>query len=228
MEHTPFEERGHKALSQPILRREEIARLSKEAREQLTTKTSEEILNFFRTVAVEYKDMSQMYEVLRGQKMIVRRDSPEHIISAIEENEPIHIVFPEGERYSNAVVWSPEQGIRGLENAYLEGYGTTNDVVSVIGVAQDAVVDIVSLEDASQQFAGLDRTYVRSIQGDIAPEKIMFVSVRIPAFAYPESDMTPKERDHFEEWVEATEEGKTVAPQFIHRGFLFTKNLAKQ
>ena len=228
MEHTPFEERGHKALSQPILRREEIARLSKEAREQLTTKTSEEILNFFRTVAVEYKDVSQMYEVLRGQKMIVRRDSPEHIISAIEEHEPLHVGFPKGERYSNAVVWSSEQGTRGLENAYLEGYGTTNDVVSVIGVKQDAITDITALDDASQKFAGLDRRFVRSIQGDIAPEDILFVSVRIPAFAYPESKMTAHERDHFEEWVEAKEEGKKVTPQFIHRGFLFTKNLEKQ
>jgi hypothetical protein len=160
--------------------------------------------------------------------MIVRRDSPIRILEALTEHENMHIDFPNGERYSNAVIWKPDQGVRGLENTYLEGYAEANGIVAVMGIKQDAINDIVALEDASQKFAGLDREYVRSIRGDIAPEDILFVSIRVPIFAFPEKDMTEEERGRYEEYAEQREGGKKVPPQFIHRGFLFTKNLRKQ
>ncbi|HEY5383569.1 MAG TPA: hypothetical protein VIJ88_03385 [Candidatus Paceibacterota bacterium] len=216
------------ALSKTILPWSERSKLSPETREHITTTTSQEVLTFFREEAVEYDNLSHMYDVLKGQPLFVRRESPERILAALENNESLHIGFPEGERYSNAVIWSAAQSTRGLENAYLEGYGEANGVVTVMGFKQEAVHDVVSLDDASQKFAGLDRTYVRSIRGEVRPEDILFVSVRVPLFSFPEKDMTPEEQERYEEYEESKKSGAKTAPQFIHRGFLFTKNLEKQ
>lgn len=227
MEQPRFEKKPQKPTLGGMSWRE-MSQLPKEERDRLIANTGQEILNFFRENAVEYTDVSNMYDVLRGQQMIVRRESPEKLLETIGENVPLHIDFPAGERYSNAVIWNPEQGVRGLDNAYLEGYGASNGVVSIVGFKQGAISDVVAVEDASQRFAGLDRAYVRSVRGDVAPNDILFVSIRIPAFVFPQKDMTEQELERYEAWEEERAQGKDATPQFIHRGFLFTKNLGKQ
>jgi hypothetical protein len=227
MEQPQFEKQPQKTMRGGMSWRE-MSQLPKEERDRLIAETGQEILNFFRESGVEYTDISAMYDVLKGQQMIVRRESPEKLLEAVGERVPLHIDFPPGERYSNAVIWNPEQGVRGLDNAYLEGYGASNGIVSIVGFKQGALEDVIAAEDASQKFAGLDRAYVRSVRGDVSPDDILFVSVRVPAFAFLQKDMTPQEQERFEEWEEERSQGKNPAPQFIHRGFLFTKNLGKQ
>jgi hypothetical protein len=139
-------------------------------------------------------------------------------------NIPITIDFPDEKRYSNAVLWNPTLGSRGLENTYMEGYGQFNSIVSIIGFRAGKDMNIENLPDASQKFAGLDRRYVRSIQGSIDPEDILFTSVRVPIFAFPEADMTDEELERKDAYFE----NRNAGPAFIHRGFLFTKHLKKQ
>lgn len=190
--------------------------------------TAREVLDFFRGHAVEYTNMNELYAVLKGEKMVVRRDSPERILEAIEDNSPISIEFPQGERYSNAVLWSAKEGSRGLENAYLEGYGQANGVVTVLGVRQSTFADITELPDATKHFAGLDRSLVRSVRGTIKPQDILFVTARIPADAFPKEEMSDTELEKYEEAVDAKKFGERAEPLFIHRGYLFTDHLEKQ
>lgn len=206
----------------------EFSQLPPVERQQVMETTAQEVLDFFRSHATEYAEVSKLYSVLKGEDMVVRRDSPERILGAIEDNAPMSIEFPKGERYSNAVLWSAKEGTRGLENAYLEGYGQANGVVTVMGVRQSAISDIVELPDATNRFAGLDRSLVRSVQGIINPQDILFVTARIPASAFPKKEMTSAELEKYEEIAEAKKTDERAEPFFIHRGYLFTDHLKKQ
>ncbi len=227
-----------KPLTQNLLTTKELNELPKQEKKELIEKTGQETLNFFRTHATEYTDINKMYDALRGEPLIVRREDPERIIDALNNDESYSIDFPEGERYSNAVVWSGEQGVSGLNNAYLEGYGQVNGIVTVVGVKQEALHDVEAMDDAEQRFAGLDRTHVRSVKGEIGPKDIVFVTVRIPSIAFSEEEMSDSEYDRFDSYKQQLEqfaaakasgkEPKLPTPQFIHRGYLFTDNLSKQ
>lgn len=206
---------------------EAFTKLPEAQKRELMENTSEHVLGFLREHAAEFTEMSRLYEALKGEQTIVRRDSPERILEAIESDTPIHIDFPEGTRYSNAVIWSAQDGPNGLQNAYLEGYGHANGIVTVMGVRRGAISDIEQLSDSAQRFAGLDRSLVRSIRGDIRADDILFVAVRVPAHVFRESDMTESERDRYDEFLSDKEEGKKVQPMFIHRGYLFTDHLTK-
>lgn len=177
---------------------------------------------------VEYTRVSEMYVALRGEKIFVRREDPRRVVEAIADHEPISVGFPEGDRYSNAALWEPAQGVRGLDNAYLEGYGHGNSVVTVIGFRAPGGMDVQTLPDAKREFAGIDRTNVRSIQGEIHPEDILFVSTRAPIFAFPEEEMTEGELDILDRYSELRDRGMQVQPVFVHRGYLFTEHLKKQ
>ncbi len=176
-----------------------------------------EIINTLkRSGATEFTDVRKMYAALGNTNLIVRREAPERIVESIELDLPIQITFPDGERYSNAVEWQPNLGSQGLNNAYLEGYSHLNGVVTVFGFKTDNQVDVQSLPDASQRFAGLPREYVRSVKGTVHKDAIVFVSVRIPFLSFPSSQMTPEELD----LLELIQSGEEKKPQFIHRGYL--------
>ncbi len=228
MEGQPRFEKNQNSPARNPLPWSEFSQLPQQERQQLIEATAQEILGSLRGRATEFKEMNQLYAVLKGEQMVVRRDSPERILETIEDSAPIHINFPKGERYSNAVLWSAKEGTRGLENAYLEGYGQANGVVAVMGIKQSALPDIMEMPDATKHFAGLDRSLVRSVQGTINPADILFVTVRIPAESFSEKDMTESELDAFAEFLDKKDSGGKVAPLFIHRGFLFTDHLTKQ
>lgn len=203
----------------------ELTALPRPERDRVITESAHEIISELRaTGAIEYTNMSEMYGILGNMDILTRRESPDRILEALATNTSILIDFPDDKRYSNAVLWNSTLGSRGLENAYLEGYGQFNSIVSVIGFRVDEKVDIENLPDASQQFAGLDRAYVRSIRGSIDPDNLLFVSVRIPIFAFPENEMTQEELERRDAYFE----NPKASPAFIHRGFLFTDHLKKQ
>jgi hypothetical protein len=170
--------------------------LERPERDRVMTETAQELIGALRdSGAVEFKNISDMYAALRGTgKIIVRREDPERVLDLAVHHDPVAIDFPPGDRYSNAVEWEASLGSIGLSNAYMEGYGHINGAVTVAGFKK-GTLDIVSLPDAEQRFHGLDRTYVRSVKGEVKPEDILFVAARVPIAAYPESDMTETELD---------------------------------
>lgn len=210
------------------LKKEDFSKLEMPERERLVAETAEDMIELFKEHgAEEFSDVSKMYRLLPHEEVFVRRDSPERILDLIANEKPLEISFPEGERYSNAVEWTKDLSNRGLENAYLEGYGQLNSLVTVIGFRKNSDIDVQILPDASQQFAGLDRSFVRSIQGTIAPEDLIFVSLRIPSFAYPEEKMTENELDRHQAYEDKRTDKGPSSPAFIHRGFLFRDNVEK-
>lgn len=211
------------------LKREDFSKLEMRERERLVAETAEDMIELFKEHnAEEFKDVGKMYSSLPGEKIFVRRDSPERVLDLVANGKPLEISFPEGERYSNAVEWSQGLANRGLENAYLEGYGQLNSLVTVVGFKKNPDIDVQTLPDASQQFAGLDRSFVRSIKGTVAPEDLLFVSLRIPSFAYPKEKMTDAELERHEAYEEKRTDKGPSSPTFIHRGFLFKDNIQKE
>jgi hypothetical protein len=198
-------------------------------RDRLIGESAESALALLRSSgAIEYPDVSAMYKVLEGQWMLVRREDPSRIFDLVTHQEPITIDFPEGERYSNAVEWTPTLGAAGLQNAYNEGYGQLNTVVMVAGFRNSGSIDVQALPDAAHRFAGLDRTHVRSIKGEVQPEDVLFVTLRIPSNAFPDSEMTDNEYERHHAYTERKQQGDAHNPAFIYRGFLFSNNLKKQ
>lgn len=215
-------------LAKRALDSKALSALQPEVRTELISATGQELLTSLRsTGATEFRNINDMYAALRGVSIIVRRDSPDRVVELMADQEPIAIDFPEGQRYSNAVEWKPELGSRGLDNAFLEGYGQINGTVTVMGFKKESL-DVQSLPDAEQRFAGLDRAYVRSVKGEIRPDDVLFVSVRIPIFAYPEKDMTETELDLLDTYREFLRNGKKAPTFFVQRGFLYTDHLEKQ
>lgn len=203
---------------------DELSKIEKTKRNEIIELSAQEIIDTLKSSgATEFRNVSEMYKVLESMNLIARREDPLKVIDAVRTNSPIVISFPEGERYSNAVMWNPTLGSRGIENAYLEGYSHFNGVVTVLGFKNSESLDIENMPDASQRFAGLPREYVRSIQGRIPPDKIVFVSLRIPIYAFSRDAMSPEEKERYEEYTES----HNKKPEFIHRGFLFTQNLAQ-
>lgn len=208
---------------------EELTRLSRQERDHVIAETARQVLETFRsTDAVEYKEIKDMYIALKGMDILVRRESPERISEMIQTNHSFNIDFPEGQRYSNAVMWNSNLGSRGLENTYLEGYGQLNGIVTVFGFAPNDSMSIERLPDATQHFAGLDRTFVRSIQGAVHPEDVIFISVRIPIHVLPDEELTERELEARDTYNEKRDNRGHTIPTFVHRGFLFSKNLKKQ
>lgn len=203
----------------------DLVSLPRLERDALITETSREMLSALRkSGAVEYKNVGDMYKAIGSSELIVRRENPERVLAAVEHGDNIQFFFPEGDRYSNAVQWTPSLGVRGLENAYLEGYGHRNGIVTVIGFKPGPTLDVQSLPDASRTFPGIDRMHVRSVLGSVSLQDMWFVSMRSPVFAFPEEEMSDQEQD----MLEAYRSAKKPQPAFIHRGFLFLDHISKQ
>ncbi len=218
----------HTKLAEKALDTKVLLALDRQERNKVMAETAEELVGALReSGAVEFNNITQMYQALRGIEMIVRREDPQRVLELTVDHAPVKIDFPPGDRYSNAVEWKPELGSRGISNAFLEGYGHINGAVTIMGFKKGSF-DIQSLPDAEQRFAGLDRAYVRSVKGEVRPEDVIFVSARIPIAAFPEAEMTEAELDLLDAYQEFQKNGKNPPAFFVQRGFLYTDNIQKQ
>lgn len=222
--------RSAEAIAQKLVPTEQLVRMSAEEKKEAIESVARVLIDEMRSHGgIEYKNVSDMYATLKGEKLLVRREDPQRVVDAIADGEPIVIGFPEDDRYSNAALWEPAQDTHGLDNAFLEGYGHSNSVVTVIGFRTPEGLDVQMLPDAKREFGGIDRTNVRSIQGEVQPENILFVSTRTPIFAFPENEMTEGELDILDRYSELRDRGiPSVRPVFVHRGYLFAKHVEKQ
>lgn len=211
-----------KHLHAPALSTQELHKLDPDEKVELMQETAIEILTTLGEAGgVEYEDITALYKNLDDEKLIVRREDPTRLLESILNKTPLHVMFPEDTRYSNAVIWEPRYAERGLANAYLEGYGSKNGIVTIVGMRPDSNIDIQKMPDASQEFAGLDRAHVYSISGDIKTENIVFIIVRIPIDAFPPDLMTEEEADILFELQQKKSTDMSSGVEFIQRGYLF-------
>lgn len=189
--------------------------------------SAEEVISILEAIPNfdEHADISKMYKHLPNENLIVRREDPSALLHALQSNEPISIQFVGNNPYANSVEWNPRaDGPRGLDNAYLEGYGQMNGVVLVYGFEKPDGFYFEQHPESQQVFAGIDRLRVRSAAGFVPPENIRFITVRIPLKAFPENRMTEEEKDLL--WEYEQKEAAKRPAAFVYRGFLAKEKAA--
>lgn len=171
----------------------------------------------------EYQDITSMYRALPSETLVVRRENPEHLMRMLDSGEPLNLQFVGGLPYANSVVWNPKvDGTRGIDNAFLEGYGHLDGIVTVYGFTKPDDFYLEQHPESTQIFGGIERSRVRSAAGFVPREAVRFITVRIPLRYFPESLMTEKEKDLLWEYEN---DGRT-GPAFIYRGFLTKEEAA--
>lgn len=201
----------------PAIPYKEFSKLEEGDKHELVTNTFQNLQNLLKQNGYEeFTNMSELYKNLPAKDYIVRRENPELIEQLLTHGEGYTIKHEGNTEYANSVEWNPNSMERNLENAYLEGYGNKNTVVLVIGVNQNANLQLKKLEESTADYYGLDRRGVRSVTGAVTPEHIAFISIRIPANMLPEELLTEDEIDAV---YEAKESG-SKKPIFAHRGYI--------
>lgn len=171
----------------------------------------------------EYADITSMYHALPSETLVVRRENPEQLMHMLESGEPLNLQFVGGLPYANSVVWNPKaDGSRGIDNAFLEGYGHLDGVVTVYGFRKPDDFYLEQHPESTQVFGGIERSRVRSAAGFVPRDAIRFITVRIPLRYFPESLMSEEEKDLLWEYEN---EGRT-GPAFVYRGFLTKEEAA--
>lgn len=149
-----------------------------------------------------FDSMNEFYGALSGE-FIVRREYPTRLLRALVEGEDLQMLFDSSDHkpYSNSVIWNQQNGSRGIENAFLEGFSNMNGVVLVAGYRRGADMKLQTLEDANRIVPDygtgvIDRTLVRSLSGTVHPGDISFVIARIPRDYLSEEQLTEREIEH--------------------------------
>jgi len=171
---------------------------------------------------VEHTFVSEAYKKIDDTDYIVRREDPKNILTLLESGA-YDITFPESERYSNCAEWKPSDGARNIQNAYLEGFTSLNGIVTVVGIEKCDHDDIQQLPDATSNFYGIQREGVRSFQGEVALDRVAFISLRIPGHLARENELTEDELYFVDEYLDKFENGEKADPVMIHRVFLKEK-----
>lgn len=164
-----------------------------------------------------HTDVSGMYQKMPSESLVVRRENPEQLLQMLSTGEPLHLRFVGDVPYANSVAWNPKRdGTRGLDNAYLEGYGHADGIVTVYGFRKPDDFYFEQHPESQQIFGGIERSRVRSAAGFVPADAVRFVTVRIPLRSFPQDLMTEAEQDLLYEH----ENGYKSGPAFVYRGFL--------
>ncbi|MFH1429937.1 MAG: hypothetical protein ABIG71_00250 [Candidatus Uhrbacteria bacterium] len=146
-----------------------------------------------------------MREIARtSPDLIVRRESPQVLLSTLEHDERLAIRFLKsahgGEDYPNAaVLGSAAEGLRiPLGRGFASvATGATQFVVGFRRPYTDKTFSVKQLGRGEyEHYKGVDREYVRLVSGDVPPDHFRFTIIRMPRHAFPESRMTDDEIDN--------------------------------
>ncbi len=188
-----------------------------------TQKTKEIIDNFIHYMShvkgSHFNNVGEMYPLLQGENLFVRREDPQVVAKAFSDELPIEIHNKQGtEPYPNAVEWNYQYGTHGLENAFLEGRTQLNGIVTVIGFKQQHVkkTEVNKIASSVVQPGGkvVDRSHVVSIDGLVPKEDIRFIVMKIPQKLVPNEFLTEEEADR-------GDDGGKGNPKYVFRGVLF-------
>lgn len=165
----------------------------------------------------EHTDITSMYRSLPGEDLVVRREDPERLMHTLTRHEPLEIKLEGNVPYANSVAWNPRiDGTRGIDNAFLEGYGHSDGIVMVYGFSKPEDFRFTQHPESQQIFGGIERSRVRTAAGFVPTDAIRFVTLRIPIARFPEAQMTEGEKDLL--WEH--QNGALQRPAFVYRGFL--------
>lgn len=174
-----------------------------------------------------FEDVNGLYKTLKGQQMLVRRENPLDLTSAITEQKNLDLSFDTKvkHKYANCAEWNYEQGTDGLNNAFLEGFSHLGGIVTIVGFDKgDLKVEDIAAEH--QQLYNLNRRTVKSAEGSVPVKNIKFIVMAAPISLYPENDLTGQEEEMLDEMKQLEEGGKKEAAKRagarrVFRGFRF-------
>lgn len=144
-----------------------------------------------------FEDVGEMYESVKGENIIVRREDPRVVVDALAKDHSIELhTKPNTDPYPNAVEWNYDYGTKGLENAFLEGLAQMNGIVTVVGFNPKHVKKVViQNERKSVVNPGgkiIDRSHVVSVDGTVPKEDIRFIVTKIPSRFLPDDESEQK------------------------------------
>lgn len=154
------------------------------------------------------------------ESVIVRRENPQRVLSALKDAEVISIqneTAVSDKKYANAVLWKKSDGERGLNTAFLEGFGGKGGFVIVMGTKPSLDISIEPI-NASTSDSRSDRGRICSAEGILHPEDLRFIIMRIPAQFFDEKEMTESE-------LEALEDNENMQ---IFRTVIFSEGIQTQ
>lgn len=178
--------------------------------------------DFEQSGGIFFEDINAFYRSLdRQHAYLVRREQPQVLAEAVMHQEDINLNFDPsvGDVYANSAEWKPEEGPRGLDNAFLEGHAQVGGIAMIMGFDAGEDVQMHALPKNAERLAAMDRSKVRSISGSIHAEDLRFAILRVPAKYLPEGALTDDEIDRMEE---------SDRPVSAFRAFLLNTKEAKR
>ncbi len=164
--------------------------------------------------------VNELLHLLPTRSFIVRRDDPIRVIRLVsgESNVSLHRDPRLGDKpYANAIEWQTSQRQQGLEQAFLEGHGHFEGLVTVAGFRPTENLEVKKLVQLKTSITDIDRSCGVAVQGELSSKDLAFLIVRVPMSRFDTDDMIPDELDRLDEWQTT----KQRSPQFIYRAFLF-------
>lgn len=208
------------------LKKDFSKKLTKEQRRELYAVAYNRLRDVMLAAGGEYyEDVNEAYRKLRGD-YVVRREEPTRLLEAVADGRSLPIVFDPkvGHKYANAAVWRRELGTRGIESTFLEGLTSLGGIVVVTGFLGKHL-KVEELPKEYRQIHAYDRSLVRSIEGEMAPEEVRFIIAAMPAGFAPQELLTGDERHHLEE--DELENKKNPGDWRIFRTFLFPQGIRR-
>lgn len=162
---------------------------TKKLTEQLFKSFQEELhLNFI-------SEVDKLYREMESKKLLLRLERLGLVVKALVGHQPIHLGEEQGNRhYANAVIPSPE----GIAMAFAEGQAS-EPIRLLAGIGfnpnEFEVVEIdVQETDARDQL--LRKKVARYVHGELFPEQIKYLILRIPRPLFSEEYLTENEQEN--------------------------------
>lgn len=220
---------NEESLSKNNIQIKDIDGLIKQISKEKPEKQQETIFHFFKS-AMElaggkyYENINDLYKQFK-EECIVRREDPKKILSLVGQNQSIKIEPDESinKIYGNCARWSYAQGLGGILTAMSEGHGELNGLVTMVGFEKNE--DRQTYENIPENSGQIkiDRTFVMNIKGDIDFSNIKFIVFRIPIVNFPQSEMTEKEKETYDNFIENGGQSIKNQTSYIFRGYTFNQ-----
>lgn len=142
-------------------------------------------------------DVNSVYDALSRDNLLVRLESPSVVVKSLVTNEPLHLGGG-GDHYANTVIAENE----GIKIALSEGEAPGPirlligfDVRSAIGFDPKGIeVHDIDIDEFDLRDTTLRSALCRHVEGNLKPENIKYLIMRIPKHFLEEKNLTDAER----------------------------------
>ena len=181
--------------------------------------------------ATYFDDINKLYKIIQHGDFIVRRDEMEPLVRLVGKKESIAIKLnPQGtqhsEKYANCCEYNPQidHDAKAIKTAFLQGRSNIGGIATVYGFKKNDKLIVSEIASETRERLGISDSSVKSVEGEIAPDDLKFVVMKIPATVFPEAEMTDEEADAFYEYLEQLKKSSSSITKppvtQIFRGFI--------